>query len=174
MGKRTERPLHGGGAPHQRRAFLCCLQHGWYFSRHTFWEHVCGLRAGSEVGRRPRMKGLGSVFRQPSHIHLHSLSQLLPASRMWFNPRSLAHSYFLHFLFLLCHGNEPCRAWIIMSPTKWCVRGGAECQLLAEASSVTCTEGKKSPVSFKFLRCSFCWFPSQNHLFPELFSWKLS
>lgn len=65
MGKRTERPLHGGGAPHQRRAFLCCLQHGWYFSRHTFWEHLCGLRAGSEVGRSPEWRAWAACFDSP-------------------------------------------------------------------------------------------------------------
>lgn len=53
MGKWTERPLRGGGAAHQRGAFLCCLQRGWYFSRHTFWEHLCGSRSGSEAGRSP-------------------------------------------------------------------------------------------------------------------------
>lgn len=33
---------------------------------------------------------------------------------------------------------------------------------------------KKSPVLFRFSRCSFCSFPSPNHLFPEWLSWKTS
>lgn len=65
MGKRTERPLHGGGAPHQRGAFLCCLQRGWYFSRHTFWERLCGLRAGSEAGRSPQRRAWAACFDSP-------------------------------------------------------------------------------------------------------------
>lgn len=145
---------------------LFCVQRGWHWCRHTFWEYLCEVRLGDPTNEWP---GHAVLTAPPTFI----LIQLLPGSRVWLDPCSLAHSYFLHSLCLLCHGSEPCRTWITVSPTKRYCLWGCIVPTGGGEPFMSHVRGKKS-VLFKFSPSSFCLFLSQNHPFPELFSWKTS